>query len=170
MNQISGLEKESLNFYKNQLKFWNNDKQLAYYFFEHRNLSEGVKSRIKLTYMQFMQKYKIFTIDNLRNYFTNIDTTNWMTRTSNIKLGKNEKTIRMITFWAKQDIPKIKFSSTKLGRENNVSVINKDQYLNAENLLYVKGEFEDALLIHIMWSLASRPSEMLTLRFEEIKI
>ena len=69
----------------------------------------------------------------------------------------------------KQDFPKIKFSSTKLGREDNVSAINKDQYLKAANLLYEKGELEDALLIHIMWSLASRPSEMLTLRFEDFE-
>ena len=57
MNEFSGLQKESLKFYKNQLKFWKNDKPLVYYFFEHRNLSEGVKLGIKLTYMQFMQKY-----------------------------------------------------------------------------------------------------------------
>ena len=70
---------------------------------------------------------------------------------------------------AKKDFPKIKFSSTKLGREDNVSAINKDQYLKAANLLYDKSELEDALLIHIMWSLASRPSEMLTLRFEDFE-
>ena len=67
----------------------------------------------------------------------------------------------------KQDFPKIKFSSNKQGREENVSDINKDQYLKATNLLYAKGQYEDALLIHIMWSLASRPNEMLTLRFED---
>ena len=60
----------------------------------------------------------------------------------------------------KQDFPKIKFSSNKQGREENVSAINKDQYLKAANLLYAKGQYEDALLIHIMWSLASRPNEM----------
>ena len=76
MNHISGLQKKSLNFYKYQLKFLNNDKPLTYYFFEHRNLSEGVKSAIKLAYMQFLQKYKTFTSDNLRNYFTNLDITN----------------------------------------------------------------------------------------------
>ena len=70
---------------------------------------------------------------------------------------------------AKQDFPKIKFSSTKLGREDNVSAINKDQYLKAANLLYEKRELEDALLIHIMWILASRPSEMLTLQFEDFE-
>ena len=69
----------------------------------------------------------------------------------------------------KQDFPKIKFSSNKQGREENVSAINKDQYLKAANLLYAKGQYEDALLIHIMWSLASRPNEMLTLRFEDFE-
>ena len=56
----------------------------------------------------------------------------------------------------KQDFPKIKFSSNKQGREENVSAINKDQYLKAANLLYEKGQYEDALLIHIMWSLATQ--------------
>ena len=53
---------------------------------------------------------------------------------------------------AKQDFPKIKFLSTKLGREDNVSAINKNQYLKAANLLYDKEELVDELLIHIMWS------------------
>ena len=45
--QLQNLEKESLKFYKEQLKFSENDKPLAYYFFEHRNLSKGVKTGIK---------------------------------------------------------------------------------------------------------------------------
>ena len=69
----------------------------------------------------------------------------------------------------KQDFPKIKFSSNKQGREVNVSANNKDQYLKAANIIYVKGNYEDALLIHIMWSLTSRPNEMLKLRFEDFK-
>ena len=65
----------------------------------------------------------------------------------------------------KQDFIKIKLSNNKQGREENVSAINKDQYLKAANLFYAKGQYEDALLIHIMWTLASRPNEILTLRF-----
>ena len=45
--QLPNLEKESLKFYKEQLKLSENDKPLAYYFFEHRNLSKGVKVGIK---------------------------------------------------------------------------------------------------------------------------
>ena len=69
----------------------------------------------------------------------------------------------------KEEFPQIKFSSSKQGREENVSAINKNQYLEAANLLYEKGEYEDSLLINIMWCFASRPSEMLTLRFEDFE-
>ena len=93
-----------------------------------------------------------------------------MTRTS---LSLNWERMKRLFKWshgvAKLDFPKIKFSITKLERGDNVSAINKDQYLKAANLLYEKGELEDALLIHIMWSLASIPSEMLTLRFEDFE-
>ena len=47
VNQLPHLEKESLKFYKEQLKFADKDKALAFYFFEHRNLSVGVKAGIK---------------------------------------------------------------------------------------------------------------------------
>ena len=47
VNQLPHLEKESLKFYKEQLKFADKDKALAFYFFEHRNLSTGVKAGIK---------------------------------------------------------------------------------------------------------------------------
>ena len=49
--KLTNLEKESLKFYKEQLKFSKNDKPLAYYFFEHQNLSKGVKAGIKYPQM-----------------------------------------------------------------------------------------------------------------------
>ena len=69
----------------------------------------------------------------------------------------------------KEEFPKIKFSSNKQGREENASAVNKNHNLKAANLLYEKEEFEDSLLINIMWWFASRPSEMLTLRFEDFE-
>ena len=170
VNQLPHIEKESLKFYKEQLKFADKDKALAFYFFEHRNLSVGVKAGIKTAYNQFKLKYSIFSIDNLKNYFTNLNITNSMTRSSLSLHWERMKRLAICSFGIKkQDFPKIKFSSNKQGREENVSAINKDQYLKAANLLYEKGQYEDALLIHIMWSLASRPNEMLTLRFEDFE-
>ena len=65
--QLPYIAKESLKFYKEQLKFAGNIKPLAYYFFEHRNLSKWVKSDIKTAYKQFISKYDNFTVDNLKN-------------------------------------------------------------------------------------------------------
>ena len=81
-SQLPTLAKESLKFYKEQLKFADNIKPLAYYFFIHRNLSKGVKSDIKTTYKQFISKYDNFTVDNLKNYFTNFEITYSMTCSS----------------------------------------------------------------------------------------
>ena len=66
-----------------------------------------------------------------------------------------------------KEFPIIKFSSNKQGREENVSSINKEKFLKAAKFLYDNGDYENSLLIHIMWSLASRPNEMVTLRFED---
>ena len=68
-----------------------------------------------------------------------------------------------------KEFPIIKFSSNKQGREENISAINKDKFLKAAKQLYDNGDYEDALLIHIMWSLASRPNEMVILRFEDFE-
>ena len=68
-----------------------------------------------------------------------------------------------------KEFPTIKFSSNKQGREENISAINKEKFLKVAKLLYDNGEYEDALLIHIMLSLASRPNEMVTLRFEDFE-
>ena len=162
--------KELLKFYKEQLKFAENDKPFAYYFFEHRNLSKGVKVGIKTAYKWFKDKYKSFTLDNLKNHFTNLDITYSMTTTS---LSLNWERMKRVAYCSygikKGEFPKIKFSSNKQGREENVSAIKKDQYLEASKLLYEQEQFDDALLINIMWSFASRPSEILTLRFEDFE-
>ena len=63
---LPNLAKESLKFYKEQLKFTDKIKPQVYYFFEHRNLSKGVKSNIKTTYKKFISKYNNFTVDNLK--------------------------------------------------------------------------------------------------------
>ena len=168
--QLSNLEKESLKFYKEQLKFSENDKPLAYYFFEHRNLSKEVKAGIKTAYKLFKDKYKSFTLDNLKNHFTNLDITNSMTSTSLSLNWERMKRVGYCSYGIKKGkFPKIKFSSNKQGREENVSAINKDQYFEASKLLYEQEQFDDALLINIMWSFASRPSEILTLRFEDFE-
>ena len=168
--QLPNLTKESLKFYKEQLKFAENIKPLAYYFFEHRNLSKGVKSNIKTTYKQFISKYDNFTVDNLKNYFTNLDITNSMTCSSLALDWKKMKRIGSCSFGiSNKEFSTIKFSSNKQGREENISAINKEKILKAANLPYDNGEYEDALLIHIMWSLASRPNEMVTLRFEDFE-
>ena len=85
VNQFPHIEKESLNFYKELLKFADKDKALAFYFFEHLNLSTGVKAGIRIAYSQFKLKYSIFSIDNIKNYFTNLDITNSMS-SSNLSL------------------------------------------------------------------------------------
>ena len=170
VNQLPHLEKESLKFYKEQLKFADKDKALAFYFFEHRNLSAGVKAGIKTAYNQFKLKNSIFSIDNLKNFFTNLDITNSMASSKLSLHWERMKRLAICSFGIKkQDFPKIKFSSNKQGREENVSAINNDQYLKAANLLNAKGQYEDAWLIHIMWSLSSLPNEMFTLRFEDFE-
>ena len=70
VNQLPYLKK-SLKFYKEQLKF--SDKALV--FFEHCNPPAGARAGIKTDYNQLKLKYSIFSIDNLKNNFTNFDLT-----------------------------------------------------------------------------------------------
>ena len=69
--------------------------------------------------------------------------------------------------------PKLKLSSSKQGWEENVSAINKEEFQKEIKVLYECGNYEDSLLIYIniniMWSLASRQNEMLTIRFEDFE-
>ena len=144
--------------------FIDNIKPLAYYFFEHRNLSKGVKSDIKTIYKQFISKY-----DNFKNYFTNLDITNSMTCSSIALDWKKVKRIGSCTFGINnKEFPTIKFSSNKQGREEYISTINKEKFLKQLSYYMIMMN-EDALLIHIMWSLASRPNEIVTLRFEDFE-
>ena len=69
----------------------------------------------------------------------------------------------------KGEFPKIEFFSNKQGREENVSAINKDQYLEASKLLYEQKQFDDALLINIMWFFTSRPSEIIVMTYEDFE-
>ena len=126
VNQLPHLEKESLKFYKEQLKFADKDKDFAFYFFEHRNLSVGVKAGIKTAYNQFKLKYSIFSIDNLKNYFTNLDITNSMA-SSNLSLNwERMKRLAICSFGIKkQDFPKIKFSRNIKERRRMFQLLTK---------------------------------------------
>ena len=44
-----------------------------------------------------------------------------------LKLGKNEKISNLFIWNKEEEFPKIKFSSNKQGREENVSAINENQ-------------------------------------------
>ena len=95
--QLPNLEKESLKFYKEQLKFSENDKPLAQNLFEHQNLSKGVKAGIKTANKLFKDKYKSFTLDNLKNHFTNLDISNCMTTTS---LSLNWERMKRVAYYS----------------------------------------------------------------------
>ena len=117
-DQLPNLEKESLKFYKEQLKFAENDQPLAYYFFEHRNLSKDVKAGIKSIYKQYKEKYRLFAYNNLKNHFTNLDITNSMKSSCLSKNWERIKWLAMCSFGIKkEETPKIKFSSNKQRRE-----------------------------------------------------
>ena len=103
-NQLPQLENESLRFYKVQLKFWENNKALAYYFFEHRNLFAGVKAEIMTSYNKFKEKYKVFCIDNLKNYFTNLDITNSLAKSSLSLQWENKKASNLLIRNSKERI------------------------------------------------------------------
>ena len=124
VNQLPRLEKDSLKFYKEQLKFAG--KALVFYFFEHRNLSAEVKARIKMAYNQFKLKYSIFSIDNQKNYFTNPDITNSMASSSLSLHWERTKRLAICSFGIKkQDFQNIKLSSNKQGRERMFQLLTK---------------------------------------------
>ena len=111
--QLPKLEKESLKFYREQLKFAENNKPLAYYFFEHRNLSKNVKAGIRTVYKQFIEKYKSFTLVNLKNHFTNLDITNSKTSSSLSKNWERMKRVVTCSFGIKkEEFPKSSFQAT----------------------------------------------------------
>ena len=116
MNQLPHLEKESLKFYLKQLKFTDKDKAFAFYFFEHCNLSVGVKAGIKTAYNQFKLKYSIFSIDNLKNYFTNLDITNSMSSSSLSLLWERMKRLAICSFGIK----------SKIFQKSSFQAINKE--------------------------------------------
>ena len=124
-DQLPNIEKESLKFNKEQLKFTENDRHLAYYFFEHRNLSKDVKAGIRSIYKKYKEKDSSFALNNLKNHFTNLDITNSMTSSSLSKNWEGMKRLAICSFEIKkEEFPKTKFSSNKQGREVNVSAIN----------------------------------------------
>ena len=100
-DQLPNLERESLKFYKEQLKFADNDKHLAYYFFEHRNLSKDAKAGIRSIYTQY-KKVLIICIEQPQNslhkswYHKKYDKLKFVK-----KLEKNEK-IRNFFIWNKE--------------------------------------------------------------------
>ena len=81
-DQFQNLESESKKFYQRLIKFTSNWKPLAYYFFENRGLSINVRKGIINIYNQYSSKYSSFTVDNIRNFITNLDITNSMTSSS----------------------------------------------------------------------------------------
>ena len=114
-DQLPNLEKESLKFYKEQLKFAENDKALAYYFFKHRNLSKDVKAGVRSIYKQYKENYSSFALNNIKNHFTNLDITNSMTSSSLSKNLKRMKRLTIFSFGIKKELfPKVKLARKRM--------------------------------------------------------
>ena len=72
-------------------------------------------------YNQYSSKYSSFTVDNIRNFITNLDITNSMFSSSLHLHYERLKQVAKIAYGINRiSFPKLKFSSSKYGREENV--------------------------------------------------
>ena len=100
-----------------------NPKSLVYYFFEHRNLSKGVKAGIRAVY-KFLKKYKLFISCNSERIIKLIFI-NYQLRDNFKTFFKhkiNEESGYLFLWNKERRVPKIKISNNK--QEENV-LINK---------------------------------------------
>ena len=99
-----------------------------------------------------------------------MDISNSMTSSSLHLLYERLKRVAEIAYGInKISFPKLKLLSSKQSREENVSAFNNEIFRKATKVLYECGNYEHSLLIYIMWSLASRSNEMLTIRFKNFE-
>ena len=168
--QFQNLKSESKRYYQRLIKFTSNWKSLAYYFFENRGWWINVRKDIINIFNQYSSQYSSFTVDNIRKFITNLDVTNSITSSSLHLHYERLKRVTEIAYGINRiSYPELKLSSSEQGREENISAINKEEFQNTTKVLYEYLSYEDSLLIYIIWSLAPRPNEMLTIRFEDFE-
>jgi hypothetical protein len=157
----------SKNIKKEYIKFKkmaNGMDPVAYYLFENRELSDGVRKQFIRVFMAFNNTKMDYNPIEIKRYLVDLDIQESMTH-STLSLYYTKLIQIGVTSYGfdVKDFPKIKFASKKTSNERRHAAVNKELVLQAIHTLENKGHLEYGLLLKLMWTFAARPSEMLYL-------
>jgi integrase len=121
-------------------------------------------------YEKFMEQYNELTVDNLVDYYSFLDSKNKNCKGTIKKEYNQLKRILIESYGVKAKFPCVRFQSTRESKEENIAAIDARKVKDVIDLLQKKGNIRDSLLVHLMYSVASRPGEMCLIKFEDFKI
>jgi hypothetical protein len=148
-------------------KMSNGMDPVAYYLFENRELSDGVRKQFIRVFRSFAGTKMEYTPANIKVYLLDLDIQEAMTH-STLAVYYTKLTQIGVTSYGynKDDFTSIKFASKKSSHERRHAATKKEMVLQAIETLEKKHQYEYGLLLKLMWTFAARPCEMLYLCFE----
>jgi integrase len=167
-NTSKNLYGKALIYFNKCKKLANQVKPLAFYLYNHSNMIEKTQKDAVRYYNNFMKECKEFTADNLTNHYKTLDIAGDICSSTLKKEYSQLKRIGIEAFGINEEsFEKLKFTNEKAGREESVTAINPKKITKVVTILYNAKKYRDSLLVHLMYTLAARPNEMLYIKFED---
>ena len=169
--QYKDLGKAARKCYNEALKKGNNNPVLAYLFFSKRSVSEKTKSSYIRAYNMAMSELSEFNVSKIKSIFIEEDLEGNYTKSYLKKLWKQVRQIAIICYgMTESTFPVVKFSSKKKGKEHNRVAFSRKYVAEVVQKLEEAKQYEDSLLLHMMWACALRPCEVKYFTFESVTL
>ena len=167
-DELPLLSGRRLSEYKDMKVLARGDRALAYFFHKHTKLSTSTKLQIGRIFRAYLKEMKSVSYENILIYMRRLDL-GW-NRSFNY-LDKVLFSLRKLVTFSYNfhgSFPEIKLT-TKKKVKGNVSSITPNQIWKAHRLLLTKKDFENALLLRLMFTFALMPYEVRMLKFEDVR-
>lgn len=161
------LSKKRLDEYNDAKVFARGNRALAYFLFKNKGLSKSTKADIGRIFRWYLKEMKRVSYEDIYIYMDRFDagknrTFNYLSKVAFCRR-------RLVTFSYRFDggFPEIKFSTAAKARPNS-NRIKTSQVWRAHKLLVEMKDYENALILRIMFTFALMPYELRMLRFEDV--
>ena len=160
------LNKQERSRYQKCLELSNNNDVLAYFFYKHPHLKPVYRDQMVRAFSKYIKRMRSVSYENIWHFIS------YLSNESNYKASTIDRIYkswrRVILFWYQLEfdypqLPKLKIAANK---EETKSIDNHD--ITKAHLELIKNHYyEDALMLHLMFTLKTMPFELRWIRFED---
>ena len=168
-NVLHNLKEKELKRYQAMYIAARKNKALAYYFYKATDISKKSMAHIENAFRRYLNYMKSVSVENIKQYINLLQNKSLYKPLYIVRMLKSLKQVVTVSYNLDGSFPELPIVAPS-NIDLDVTVVTENDILKAHRALIRMEDFENALLLQLMFVLQVYPFELRWLRFEDISV